>query len=86
MGADYSFEVKNFEIWAPAFFKHNNSSIATVPRKDAICQTITAANKVWRPKAILPNLLSLMEKTALFIHIINVSTLFIIYWSNYDID
>jgi hypothetical protein len=30
MGADYSFEVKNIEIWAPAFFKHNNSSIATV--------------------------------------------------------
>ena len=30
MGADYSFEVKNIEIWAPAFFKHNNSSVATV--------------------------------------------------------
>ena len=22
MGADYSFRVKNIEIWAPAFFKH----------------------------------------------------------------
>ena len=31
MGADYSFEVENIEIWAPAFFKHNNSSVATVP-------------------------------------------------------
>ena len=31
MGADYSFEVKNIEIWVPAFFKHNNSSVATVP-------------------------------------------------------
>ena len=30
MGANYSFEVKNIEIWAPAFFKHNNSFIATV--------------------------------------------------------
>ena len=30
MGADYSFEVKTNEIWAPAFFKHNNSFIATV--------------------------------------------------------
>ena len=30
MGADYSFVVKNNEIWAPAFFKHNNSFIATV--------------------------------------------------------
>ena len=30
MGADYSFEVKNIEIWSPAFFKHNNSSVATV--------------------------------------------------------
>ena len=29
-GADYSYEVKNSEIWAPAFFKHNNSFIATV--------------------------------------------------------
>ena len=30
IGADYSYEVKNSEIWAPAFFKHNNSFIATV--------------------------------------------------------
>ena len=30
MGADYSFKVKNIEIWVPAFFKHNNSSVATV--------------------------------------------------------
>ena len=30
MGADYSFEVKNIEIWEPAFLKHNNSSVATV--------------------------------------------------------
>ena len=29
-GADYSFEVKNIEIWVPVFFKHNNSSVATV--------------------------------------------------------
>ena len=28
--ADYSYEVKNSEIEAPAFFKHNNSFIATV--------------------------------------------------------
>ena len=33
MGADYSFEVKNIEIWVPAFFKHSNSSIATVGRE-----------------------------------------------------
>ena len=31
--ADYSYEVKNSEIWAPAFFKHNNSFIATVRNK-----------------------------------------------------
>ena len=30
MGANYSFEVKNIEIWAPAFFKHNDLFIATV--------------------------------------------------------
>ena len=30
MGAEYSFEVKNIEIGAPTFFKHNNSSVATV--------------------------------------------------------
>jgi hypothetical protein len=30
IGADYSYEMKNSEIWAPAFFKHNNSFIATV--------------------------------------------------------
>ena len=28
MGADYSFEVKNIEIYVPAFFKHNDSSVA----------------------------------------------------------
>ena len=27
---DYSYDVKNSEICAPAFFKHNNSFIATV--------------------------------------------------------
>ena len=32
MGANYSFEVKNIEIWAPTFFKYNNSFIATVLR------------------------------------------------------
>ena len=30
MVADYSFDVKNIDIWAPAFFKHINSFIATV--------------------------------------------------------
>jgi hypothetical protein len=30
MGDDYSFEVKDIEIWAPTFFKHNNSSVTTV--------------------------------------------------------
>ena len=30
IGADYSYEVKNSEILALAFFKHNNSFIATV--------------------------------------------------------
>jgi hypothetical protein len=28
--ANYSYEVKNSEIWAPAFFKHNNSFIDIV--------------------------------------------------------
>ena len=31
--ANYSFEIKNIEIWEPAFFKYNNSSIATVHLK-----------------------------------------------------
>ena len=30
MCANYSFEVKNIEIWLLAFFKHNNSAVATV--------------------------------------------------------
>ena len=30
MVADYLFDVKIFDIWEPAFFKHNNSIIATV--------------------------------------------------------
>ena len=36
MNADYSFEVKNIEIWAPAFFKHNNSSVATVDMNNRV--------------------------------------------------
>ena len=28
-----SFDVKNIDIWAPAFFRHNNSFIATVKVK-----------------------------------------------------
>ena len=31
IGADHSYEEKNSDIRAPAFFKHNNSFIATVP-------------------------------------------------------
>ena len=34
MGADYSFEMKNIEILVPTFFKHNNSSVATVCSHD----------------------------------------------------
>ena len=30
IGSDYSYEVKNSEIWVPAYSKHNNSFIATV--------------------------------------------------------
>ena len=30
VSANYSCEVKNIEIWAPTFFKHNNSSVAPV--------------------------------------------------------
>ena len=30
MDANYSVEEKNIEIWAPAFFKQNNTSVATV--------------------------------------------------------
>ena len=38
MGADNSFEVKNIEIWLPAFFKHKHSSVATVTRYEKHCQ------------------------------------------------
>ena len=30
IGANYSYEMKNSEIWATCIFKHNNSFIATV--------------------------------------------------------
>ena len=36
MGADYSFDVKNIDIWAPAFFNNKNSFIVTV----APCSTL----------------------------------------------
>ena len=34
MGANYSFEVENIEIWVPAFFEHNDLSVATVRAKE----------------------------------------------------
>ena len=34
MVADYLDDVKNIDIWAPAFFKHNNSFIATMRNKE----------------------------------------------------
>ena len=40
MGANYSFEVKNIEIWAPAFFKHNNSFVTTVAFNDPAQQLV----------------------------------------------
>ena len=40
MGADYSFEVKNIELWVLTFFKHDNSSVATMP--EHIYNPITA--------------------------------------------
>ena len=35
ISADYSYEVRNSEIWAPAFFKHNNPFIAISYRVDS---------------------------------------------------
>ena len=47
MGADYSFEVKIIEIWVPAFFKHNNSSLATVVNKgQVLCKMSTIVQGV----------------------------------------
>ena len=56
MGADYSFEVKIIEIWAPAFFKHNNSFVATVIDGHFLLQflieTIIKNNRSVRTKAV----------------------------------
>ena len=45
IGADYSYVVKYSEIWAPTFFKHYNSFIATVDTVDILsrsdCKTMT---------------------------------------------
>ena len=34
MSADYSFERENIEIWVPAYFKHNDTFVATVITKE----------------------------------------------------
>ena len=49
MGADYSFEVKNIEIWVPAFFKHNNSYVATMIELffDGDSQVLCPSIKAW---------------------------------------
>ena len=41
MVANYSFHMKNIDIWAPAFFKHNNLFIATVTKFLSICYFLT---------------------------------------------
>ena len=51
MGADYSFDLKNIEIWAPEFFKHNNSSVATERYK--VCTNLCSEVK---QTAVLLNL------------------------------
>ena len=55
MCANYLFEVKNIEIWTPAFFKHNKSFVATVwmerHEKENISNGLSF--HVW--KVILPN-------------------------------
>jgi hypothetical protein len=40
MDANYPFEVKNVEIWAPAFLKHYNSFIATVDPLAGFCSYV----------------------------------------------
>jgi hypothetical protein len=45
MGADYSFEVKNIEIWEPAFVKHNNSSVVTVTHYEKRSQNFCKKNE-----------------------------------------
>ena len=62
MGTKDSFEVKNIEIWALAFFKHNNSSVATVSlvaatfgssKKILLCITEFRVDQVYYPDLIL---------------------------------
>ena len=56
MGADYSYEVKNIEIWVPTFFKHINSFVATVIDGHFLLQflieTIIKNNRSVRTKAV----------------------------------
>ena len=44
IGANYSYELKNSEIWAPAFFKHNNSFIATVLSASSLLDFLQTRN------------------------------------------
>ena len=46
IGADYSYEVKNSEIWEPAFFKHNNSFIATVGNSPSISMPLKSSTSL----------------------------------------
>ena len=51
IGANYSYEMKNSEIWAPAFFKHNNSFIATVkrPQRIVFLYSLESGNAIHAP-------------------------------------
>jgi hypothetical protein len=50
MVADYSFGMKNIEIWVPAFLKHNNSFVPTVTR-----------NSPWRVSGKITDTFSLVQ-------------------------
>ena len=43
LGAEYSFEVKNIEIGVPTFFKHNNSSVATMTSAMTVTESLLRA-------------------------------------------
>ena len=43
MGAENSFEVKNIEIGVPTFFKHNNSSVATMTSAMTVTESLLRA-------------------------------------------
>ena len=65
--ANYSYQVKNSEIWVHAFFKHNNSFIAAVPIMQVDVAALAIAAKIDGSTVNFPRYVSAPKVTSIVV-------------------